>query len=625
MHLRHISSPHLIAEAGGDPWAINESLHVGRPAQVSDLAQAFHNAGRCTAESAAAFDEARRRFEASWNRVNGAHPINDMAEVRRTIESLGGQSLQLPKIGVDLENVAVALAEAQRVGAALISTLETQLRQIDDLLGQALDLEKDLGLTAGDRSALDALICVLEQEAIDDTAAAVGRLRSERGGYSQSLRRSLTTLRTDGYDPAVVYPVSAPESANPEEPLQIPPAGTSAEQINRWWKTLSAEQQSRLIAEHPPELGNLNGIPVVVRDRVNNAVMEDDLRRVEDVAARSGASINAVLTDPDKYTLSPVAIARYTNACRTEQGATASEAACDGLAGPDVFLVKYQPEAFGGEGAAAIAMGNPDTAANTAVLVEGAGTCVRDGTLAQAEGTNLYRESARAEWGKRTAVVTWIGYDAPDSWYDTGLWEPDMARTGAQVLATDLNAFAVTHEDAPAHMTVIGYSYGSTVVADAAAAYGMHADDVVLVGSPGTDQAHSATDFHLAAGGHLYVGAASCDAVTWAPARVTGPGLIGVNFGGLGDDPSVDGYGSTRFKAEVPGTSLNPVYDHLHYFDDGSESLFSMSDVVSGHGDALQHDGMTARHRGEYGLGGWVDPEIVRAGTTGHRHGAATG
>jgi hypothetical protein len=96
MQLRHISIPLLVAAAGGDPWAINKSLQVGRPIQISDLAEAFHAAGRCTTEASAAFDEARRRFEASWNRENGEHPINDSAEVQRVVQSLGAQSLQLP-------------------------------------------------------------------------------------------------------------------------------------------------------------------------------------------------------------------------------------------------------------------------------------------------------------------------------------------------------------------------------------------------------------------------------------------------------------------------------------------------------------------------------------------------
>jgi len=498
--------------------------------------------------------------------------------------------------------------------------LENRLHEFDNQLGQALDLETDAQLTEADRSALDALIRALEQQAIGDTKSALNQLYSVRSGYSDCLQRSLTILRTDGYDPSVVQTVDAEDSpGNPEEPPQIPPPGTSAEEINRWWKTFGPQQQSRLIADHPPELGNLNGIPVVVRSRVNKAVMNDDVRRVEDVANQYGAFPDDVLGDPVKYGLTAGAIARYNNARRTQEGLIAAEDAVD----QDILLLKYQPEAFGGQGAAAIAMGNPDTAANTAVLVTGAGSGVPAGTLVETEAVRVYQESAHADWGKQTAVVLWVGYDAPKNWYDPGLRGPDMARIGAHALAADVNALAVTHEGASTHMTVVGHSYGSTVVSDAAA-YGMHANDVVLVGSPGTDLAHSAADFHLSPGGHLYVGAASGDAVTWSPGRVTAPGLIGVSFGGLGDDPSVDGYGSTRFKAEVPGNSINPVYDHLHYFDDGSESLFSIADVVSGHGDALQPDGMTARHRGEYGLGEWVDPEFARPATTGHRHRAPT-
>jgi hypothetical protein len=624
MQPHHISIPQLIAEAGGDPWTINDSLQSGCPAQISDLAQAFHSAGRCTTESANAFEQARSRFEASWNRENGQNPINDSAEVQRTAQALGAQSLQLPKIGVDLQNIAAALAEAQRTGATLISYLESQLHQIDNQLGQALELEKDPHLSATNRSAVDALITLLAQQAIDDTKSTLGQIQSVRSGYSDYLKKSLTTLRADGYNPTAIQGADAPESLAPEVPL--PPPGTSTEDVNRWWKSLTKAQQDRLIAQHPPDLGNLNGIPVIARSQVNMAVMNDDLHRVADLAKRNAVSVSDVLKSPGNYGLSSTAITRYTNARRAKEGlAKSGEAADPWNKHPDIFLVRYQPGAFGGEGAAAIAMGNPDTAANTAVLVKGLGSGVFEGTLANPDGVRLYDETARAAGDKPTSVVMWIGYDAPNDATDHGLYEPNMARTGGRLLASDVNAFAVTHEGAPTHMTVVGHSYGSTVVSDAAAGYGMHSDDVVLVGSPGTDLAHSAADLHLSPGGHLYVGAASGDAVTWSPGHVTGPGAVGPTLGGLGDDPSVDGYGSTRFKAEVPGYTANPIYDHSHYFDAGSESLFGIADVVSGHGDALEHDGMTAPHRGEYGMGNWFDPEAFRSATTGHSHSVATG
>ena len=202
MQLTYISVPHLIAVAGGDPWAINNSLQVGRPAQISDLAEAFHAAGRCTTESSNAFDEARRRFAASWNRDNGDHPINDSAEVQRVAKSLGPQSLRLPEIGVELERIAAALAGAQRSGTVLISNLETQLEVIDGQAGVALAQENHDLLTA------------LEDQAIADTEAALSQLRSLRNQYSDCLQVSLNTLHTEGYDATAIQALDAPGSGS---------------------------------------------------------------------------------------------------------------------------------------------------------------------------------------------------------------------------------------------------------------------------------------------------------------------------------------------------------------------------------------------------------------------------
>jgi hypothetical protein len=201
MDLRYISIPLLIAEAGGDPWAINQSLQSGRPAQISDLAEAFHAAGVCTTESSRAFADARARFEAAWNRENGGHPINDSDEVQRVAKSLGAQSLQLPKIGVDLEKIAAALAEAQKTAAAEITALETQLQTLDGLIGQAVEMERDRSLSPADRDALNAFITTCEDDAIRDTKAALGELQATRNGYSATLQSAMASLHSDGYDP----------------------------------------------------------------------------------------------------------------------------------------------------------------------------------------------------------------------------------------------------------------------------------------------------------------------------------------------------------------------------------------------------------------------------------------
>jgi hypothetical protein len=219
MHVRYISLPLLVAEAGGDPWAINKSLQVGRPGQISDLAEAFDAAGRCTTEASAAFDQARRRFAASWNHENGDHPINDSDEVQRVVNALGWQSLQIPKIGVDLENIAAALAEAQCHASRQIATLEAQLQQLDDLIGQALEEEEHGQISATEMSELKDLIAAIEDQAVNDTKDTLGQLVSTRKGYSDCLNTSLNNLRTEGYDPAGLKGLDSHASPDPT-PLQ---------------------------------------------------------------------------------------------------------------------------------------------------------------------------------------------------------------------------------------------------------------------------------------------------------------------------------------------------------------------------------------------------------------------
>jgi hypothetical protein len=622
MRLRYVSLPALIAEAGGDPWAINQSLQAGRPAQISDLAQAFHAAGRCTTESSNAFDEARRRFEASWNRENGVNPINDSADVQRVTTSLRIESLQLPKIGVDLENIAAALGEAQRTGAVLISTLEGQLQPLDHEIGQVVQLQKDIQLSAADRSALDALISHLEQQAIDDTKSALGQLVSLRNSYSAYLQR-----------------LDAKKSPpNPEGPIQIPAPNTRPEDVKKWWNSLSEEQKDHLTAQHPPELGNLNGIDAVVRDAVNQALMSGDINRVENIAKQRGVSAVDVLASPGMYGLSATNVTRYRNAVQTRDGLNYDR----GPEGPNqrpVMLWAYDPLAFNGWGKAAIAIGNPDYARNTAVIVPGTGSSVTQGWMSEHQGAiNLYDQSLAADPDHHyTSAIAWMGYEAPHGFSDLRVSEPELARIGGDLLAADVNGLWVTHNSlTPEHITVIGHSYGSTTVADAFARGNMHANDAVLIGCPGTDLAHSAADFHLD-GGHVYVGAASTDPVSWIgegsgmpeelfKGKLREYGLPIPFDAGLGCDPTGDGYGSIRFHAEVTDSEDMDRQDHSHYYDMGSEALRSITDIASGHSDRLATDGLLADgrrqpHIGPFRLPGipaYIDPEHDRPRDTIH-------
>ncbi|OBH26754.1 hypothetical protein A5692_26425 [Mycobacterium sp. E342] len=598
MQLKWLNVADLIAKAGGDPWAINQSLQAGSPSQISSLAEAFHGAGRHTAEADHAFEQARKRFDAAWNHQNGDHPINDSQEVQRVVKSLGAQSEQLPKIGADLENIAAALAEAQKAGAQRIATLEHELQGLDNLIDAA---EHDLqhgNLDAKSRAFLEMLIEDAKADAADDVRDALRDMASIRDGYSATLQNCLGNLRTDGYDPNILQPVDADS--------QIPPPSTKPEDVNRWWTSLTPQQRQRFIAEHPDQIGNLNGVPILARNQANLAVMNQDLGRVRDIAGRKGVSVDDVLRDPAKFGLSATDVTRYQNANETKLGL--DHDAGDPLHPNPVYLFAYDPTAFGGKGRAAIAIGNPDTAKNTAVIVPGTSSSVKGGWLHDGhnDAINLFEQSNAADPNNPTAVIAWMGYDAPNGFDDVQrISTPALARTGSAALAQDVNGLWATHLGAGQHVTVLGHSYGSTTVADAFALHGMHANDAVLLGCPGTDAAQSAAQFHLD-GGHVFVGDASTDPVGMlghldgASKKLFGENFFGTNPS-LGADPAVDGFGSVRFRAEVPGSDgINP-HDHSYYYHRGSEALYGMADIVSGHGDQLQADGMTAEHRHSFG------------------------
>ncbi|OBK65851.1 hypothetical protein A5653_02770 [Mycobacterium colombiense] len=214
MTLTNLSEAELIASAGGDPWAINQSLQAGNPSQIDRLAEAFHNAGRCTAAASEEFAQARKRFEAAWNHEGGAHPINESEEVQQVTKSLGYQSEQLPKIGLDLENVATALAAAQRAGAQEIAALDRQLHVLDLLIGAA---KKDLTfpLPATERDKLEKLINDAHADAVDDVRDALKQMQLIRGLYTDVLDNSRGTLARDGYAPSLIWGVDGHQPQRP--------------------------------------------------------------------------------------------------------------------------------------------------------------------------------------------------------------------------------------------------------------------------------------------------------------------------------------------------------------------------------------------------------------------------
>jgi hypothetical protein len=189
----------------------------------------------------------------------------------------------------------------------------------------------------------------------------------------------------------------------------------------------------------------------------------------------------------------------------------------------------------------------------------------------------MYTAALLADPGLRpddVAVTTWMDYDRPMDLSHAAF--PQPAYGGADRLDAFENGQRASHVGAPSVDTVIGHSYGSTVVG-AAAARGHHldADNVIGVGSPGM-MADRANRLDLHGGAHVYVMRAQNDVISMGGV---------VTDWTLGADPIGPGFGAQRLAAD-PGPAgplgLPSVAAHSSYWQDGNVALRNFGAVIAG-------------------------------------------
>lgn len=584
MQLKYISIPALIAFAGGDPWKINRSLQAGSPLQISILANAFQAAGRSTEEADITFAQARSRFDAAWNHQDGDHPINDSAEVQRVTKSLGVQSVQLRKIGADLENIAATLAEAQKAAAGQIASLEAQLKELDDMIAEAVELENEHpNLSAADRDALNGYITSLEDDAIRDTKAALGQLQATRDGYSNTLQKALGTLKSDGYDPAGIRAQDGPLSP-------APPLPDDPNQFAQVWNSLTQEQKD---AEYDRDhfIGNHGGMPFADRDHYNRMHLDElqrsnqadlDRLRAEHPDWASGF-MPGIMTSTYRDWRKQWDAANRTHDgyadVKNSLGPPPEQVAPGGKVNPG-----NPPKYLGiidDKGHAAISINNPDTAKRDATFVPGTGQDTTRFSGSQDKSMRMYQAARDADGRLQpgdVSVTTWMGYDRPMDVFQAA--STSYAHNGAAALDDFQAGLRASHNDAltggPSTNTVIGHSYGSTEVG--AAALGGHhldANNVIAVASPGVLTDH-AGDLNLAPGAHVYATKAQND-------------IIGIATGWtLGPEPTSANFGATTFEA-APGSTwplgLPSIAAHSSYWDSGNPALDNMGRIIAGRTD----------------------------------------
>lgn len=362
-----------------------------------------------------------------------------------------------------------------------------------------------------------------------------------------------------------------------------------------WWARLSRAQRQALTTEHPHAVGNAAGLPVRDRDEANRAALESDL---DHLAEREK---DGQLSRDEKAVLDNVRHVR--DALRDYRHDV------DLTTGRELgHLIVLEPAIHSGDGGVAIGFGDPDTADHVSVNVPGL-TSQTQSTAGNLDNTRALHDAVLRDRNGTVASVYWLDYDAPSGnplnpldplgQLDFGgVAVTAAADEGGERLVGFVDGLRASDQGAPAHVTGIGHSYGSTTLGHALED-GLAVDDAVLIGSPGQPEPTAAELTEA----DVWVGAKDHD-----PVSLLGTGERRA-IGALGHDPADVDFGGTRFETGDGSLRVQDLIgNHTSYFS--GESLDNMAHIVSDAG------GVTERpHRGEDGGGYLTLDELVTAST----------
>ncbi|MGX1805875.1 alpha/beta hydrolase [Nocardia sp. NPDC055321] len=353
------------------------------------------------------------------------------------------------------------------------------------------------------------------------------------------------------------------------------------------WESLAPADKDALFA-YDPSIGNRDGIPAIARDFYNRAALDllradarADLAILETRQARwaeghrpdSLRDWNRWHDLRDEIQLSRQRLAEY-DAVEAVIG-TVPAGADPPADGPRRYLL-----ALDDNGRAAIAIQNPDAARNVATLVPGTASPLTGIGGGVARARALYESALAADRHTHTSVIAWYGYPSPP-WLGRALLD-SYADAGAPALDRFQDGLRATHAALPSRNTVIGHSYGSTLIGVAAADPGaLAADALVFAGSPGVEVS-SAADLRLDGIApehnreHVFATADPAD-----PVAAFGPLSHGVS-------PVHPDFGATVFESADPNAGPEhprvlgwDVRAHSNYWAVGNPGLTTQGEIIT--------------------------------------------
>ena len=351
------------------------------------------------------------------------------------------------------------------------------------------------------------------------------------------------------------------------EEAQLPPPGSKPKQIAAWWGSLSEPQKNKLIEKYPAIIGNLDGVDITTRDRVNRSLVDGMLTEARDRDRQTHENLVHRGMTSHSYAN------RYSKALDDVEDIEVLQQFLDDNPEKKLLVCDRSGERL----KVAIGIGNFDEAKHIGVFVPGMGTTVR-GTLlnyvTKSEGLNAAAQKLQES---SYATVAWLGYDAP-------LSIPNVANThranaGADRLEDFLEGVSAIYGEKgqKVHLTLLGHSYGSTTSGIAASHVSPNVvDDLVLFGSPGSGVQLGAE--YRVPEGHRWV-----SAVPYPGDMVQGIGTD-INFGRNPTEMQAFRHISgDATKGETYHTiPRGPFGNHSTYLEDNTETQKNMAEIVAG-------------------------------------------
>lgn len=413
------------------------------------------------------------------------------------------------------------------------------------------------------------------QVLVDECVARVEQALRKANDVDVDLVAVLSSVRdgtiADGSDLSLDEAARDGDAAGHLSLLGPPSGGTPADNTG-WWESLSPEEQQRILDEHPDWVGNLDGIPMGVRDEANRTRLEETATELRDRQQDIEDEL-AAMEHPDPYDPDYLALLAEAQTIREQLGAI--DTLEDVLEDDDRHLLVFDlPE--GKRPQAAVSVGDVDTADHVGVFtpgltstVEGMGGYVDD--MADLRRASLDELRRNGDMTGTVATVVWLDYQAPQ-WGSTFSGDSvalsGSAEDGGAALADfyrGLNSSRATDPD----LTALGHSYGSTTTGYGLQHEGTGVDRAVFFGSPGLGTS-DVDDLDIPSGSAYY-----------AEAKWDGVG----DLGRFGTDPSaMDGMNHLETgDATVDGRDYSGVSGHSSYLEAESTSQYNMATVVSGH------------------------------------------